>query len=130
MYDALAAGNNSFARIRRSIGERSGYVIDITVSINKDSEIKSMDKEFIEDIADNYNIIEKSKFDSNLLVEVTRKEDEDSNTEIINLLKPKLVEIIHVNMKPRTSVAQEFLAVEMKEVYEKAKSKIYKILGD
>ena len=130
IYDALAAEDNMFARVRRSIGDRSGYVIDITVSIDKDAEIKTMDKEFMEDIAGNFDKIQDSKYDPNLLVEVTRKETKDSGTELINLLRPRMTECITVKMKPRTSVAHEFLSAKMKEAYDKTKVKIYNILGD
>lgn len=130
IYDALAAEDNTFARVRRSIGDRSGYVIDITVSIDKDAEIKTMDKEFMEDIAENFTKIQNSKYDPNLLVEVTRKETEDSGTELINLLRPRMTESITIKMKPRTSVAHEFLSAKMKEAYDITKVKIYNILGD
>lgn len=58
------------------------------------------------------------------------KETEDSGTELINLLRPRMTESITIRMKPRTSVAHEFLSAKMKEAYDITKVKIYNILGD
>jgi phosphoribosyl-AMP cyclohydrolase len=131
IYDALGTDkDNYFSRVRRSLGEKSGYVIDITVSIDKDTEIKSLDEELVNDVADQFDLIKGSQYDPNLLIEITRKETEDSSTELVNLLQPKMTDTISIKVQPRTSVAQEVLAAIMKEEYDKTKKKIYKILGD
>lgn len=130
VYDALSTDeNNYFARVRKSINDRSGFVIDITVSINRDSEIKTMDDDILGDIAKNFDIIKKCDYDSNLLVEVTRKENDTSRMELINLLSPRMTEIIRITMKPRTSVAQEFLSAKMLDAYRVTKSRINMVLG-
>ncbi len=82
------------------------------------------------DVADKFELIKESQYDLNLLVEITRKETENSGTELINLLQPKMTDVISLKVKPRTSVSHEFLATNMKETYDKAKSKIYRIVGD
>ena len=130
VYDALATDDdNYFARVRRSINDRSGFVIDITVSINRDSEIKTMDEDILGDIANKFDVIKQCDYDPNLLVEVTRKEDDDSRMELINLLSPRMTEVIMLTMKPRTSVAHEFLSAKMIDAYRIVKSKINMILG-
>lgn len=130
IYEALAADkDNYFAKVRRSLGQKTGYVIDITVSIDRDTEIATLDGEIMNDVVDNFELIKKSQYDPNLLVEITRKEDENSNTELINLLHPKMTDVISVKMKPRTSVSHESLSLSMQTSYENAKGKIYKILG-
>lgn len=131
IYDAIGTDQNNYlGRVRRSLGEKSGYVIDITISIDKDTEIKSLDSGLVNDVADKFELIKESQYDSNLLVEITRKETENSGTELINLLQPKMTDVISLKVKPRTSVSHEFLATNMKETYGKAKSKIYRIVRD
>lgn len=120
---------NFLGNIRRSFGEKTGYVIDVTVSIDRETEVKSLDKKLISDVLDNFDYIEESQHDSNLLLEMTRKENEDSTTEIVNLLRPKMCDEITIYLKPRTSVVHANLLKEMKKVYEKNKKKIKQLVG-
>lgn len=131
IYDALGqVGDGYLPNVRRSLGEKSGYIIDITVSIDKDSEIKTIDDEIVSSITENFDTIKNSQYDPNLLVEVTRKEDENSATELINLLQPKMYDNISIKMKPRVSVAHEFLCIALKEKYEERQGHLYNIVNN
>lgn len=121
---------NYLGNIRKSFGDKSGFVIDITVSIDKDTAVKTLDKDLIEDVLGNYEQIESSKYDPNLLVEITRKENEECATEIVNLLRPKMSDEINIKLKPRTSVVHADLLVEMKKKYNKSKKMIIQNVGE
>lgn len=121
---------NYLGRIRKSFGEKQGYVIDISISINRDGDIKSLDKELVEDVLENFEHIKASQYDHNLLVEITRRENEDSATEILNLLRPKMCDEIALKLKPRTSVVHNDLLKEMKKAYRKTKGKINQLIGE
>ena len=84
----------------------------------------------VEDVLSNYEQIESSKHDPNLLVEITRKENDDCATEIVNLLRPKICDEVSIKLKPRTSVVHADLLVQMKKTYDKTKKKIIQIVGD
>lgn len=115
---------NYLGNIRKSFGDKSGFVIDVTISIDRDADVKSLEKDLLEDVLGNYKQIEASKYDKNLLVEITRKENEDSITEIVNLLRPKLCDEITIKLKPRTSVVHDDLLKEMRKAYKKSRAKI------
>lgn len=121
---------NYLGNIRKSFGDKSGFVIDVTISIDKETEVKTLDAELVEDVLGNYEQIESSKHDPNLLVEITRKENDDCATEIVNLLRPKICDEVSIKLKPRTSVVHADLLVQMKKTYDKSKKKIIQIVGD
>jgi len=122
--------DNYLGKVRKSFGEKTGYVIDITISINKDEELKTIDKELVEDVLDNFQQINRaSQLDSNVLVEITRKENANSATEVLNLLRPKMCDEITIKLKPRTSVVHKDLLKEMLKTYKRRKTKINQILG-
>lgn len=121
---------NYLGKIRRSFGEKTGYVIDITISIDRDTDVKSLDKELVEDVLGNFEYIKASQYDSNLLVEITRRENENSTTEILNLLRPKMCDEITIKLKPRTSVVHNDLLKEMKKAYKKTERKIEQVIGE
>jgi len=129
IFDQFTKDNKNYlGAIRKSFGQKTGLVIDITVSIDKETETKSLNKDLVEDVLGNFDIIQNSTYDSNLLVEVTRKETDDSSTEILNLLKPKMSDEITLKLKPRTSVIHADLLKEMKSTYNKRK--INEIVGE
>ena len=130
IYSSLGEEGNFLRNIRKSFGNKTGFVIDLTISIDRETEIKSLDQELIEDVLQNYEDIKASQYDSNLLVEITRKEDQDSPMEILNLLKPKIADEITLKIKPKTSVVHNDLLNEMKKAYNKTKKKIEKIIGE
>ena len=123
-------GKNPFGGVSAAVGGKTGYVFDITISINRDSKTKSIDEEEVTNILDFLDSVKmEGEQDKNLLMEVTRKETEQSSTEIINLLKPCMKDDILVAVEERASIGHEFMADKMKEVYDAKKGKVYKNLG-
>ena len=122
--------NNFLGKIRKSFKRKSGIIIDVTVSIDRETDVKSLDEELIEDVIGNYDLIKNCEYDKNLLVEITRKENEDVATEVINLLRPKMTDEINLKLKPRTSVMHKDLLKEMKKVYNKSRIKVNKSVGE
>lgn len=131
VFNNISGGKGNYlAGIRKSFGEKSGMVIDITISIDRDTELKSLDLDLVEGVLDNFEQIEENRDDPNLLVEITRKENEGTNTEVLNLLRPKMSDTITMRMYPRTSIVHEWLLDVMKERYKMRKKKINSILGE
>lgn len=122
--------NNYLGNIRKSFNNKigKGLVIDISVSIDKENDAKTLRKDLVNDLLDNMEKIESSRYDSNLLVEITRKEDDDSTTEILNLLSPRVTDLVTLKLKPRTSIVQEKLIEEMRITYAKRKKMLDRIL--
>lgn len=123
-------GNNPFGGVSAAVGDKTGYVFDITISISRDSKTKSIGEEEVTNILDFLDSIKtEGEQDKNLLMEVTRKETEQSSTEIINLLKPCMKDDISVMVEERASIGHEFMADKMKEVFDAKKGKVYKNIG-
>ncbi len=121
---------NPFGGVSAAVGGKGGYVFDITISINRDNPAKSIDEEELSKIINFLDSIKgEGENDKNLLMEITRKETEQSATEIINLLKPCMKDDILVTVEERASIGHEFMADKMKEVFDSKKGKIYYNIG-
>lgn len=130
--DGIIGGHegNPFANLTDAVGNRRGYVFDITISVNRDSEVEKIDKDAANDLLNFLDEISgEGDRDKNLLMEVTRKESENSATEIVNLLKPCLRDDITFAIEERASIGHEFMADQMKTVFEAKKGTIYRNIG-
>lgn len=131
MLDSLLKDNGedykSFSKIRNYLGEKRGVNFDITISVNSTKKTESLDLEEVEEIVNDFNQIKDDK--NKPLVEVTKKDNDDSNIEVVNLLYPRLNSIINFKILARTSVGSDFLYDKMKESYNKTRGVIYRVVN-
>lgn len=103
--------------------EYEGVNFDITISLGRTSKTSSLDNGLVNDTIDS---ILNSKSD-HLGIEITSKFDEDSDTEIINLIEPRMSDLITLEISPRQNIAHEFIYNEfVEEIYQTKRSIIAK----
>ncbi|WP_437629205.1 DUF6731 family protein [Clostridium paraputrificum] len=117
----------SFSKIRRYLGEKRGVNFDITISVSSTKKTESLDLEEVEEIVNDFNQIKDDK--NKPIVEVTKKDNDDSNIEVVNLLYPRLNSVINFKILARTSVGSDFLYDKMKESYNKIRGVIYRVVN-
>lgn len=131
MLDSLLKDNGedykSFSKIRNYLGEKKGVNFDITVSVNSTKKTESLDLEEVEEIVNDFNKI--TDIENKPTIEVTKKDTDDSNVEVINLLYPRLNSIINFKILARTSVGNDFLYDKMKDSYNKIRGVIYRVVN-
>lgn len=131
MLDSLLKDNGedykSFSKIRNYLGEKKGVNFDITVSVKSTKKTESLDLEEVEEIVNDFNKI--TDIENKPTIEVTKKDTDDSNVEVINLLYPRLNSIINFKILARTSVGNDFLYDKMKDSYNKIRGVIYRVVN-
>lgn len=131
MLDSLLKENGedykSFSKIRNYLGEKKGVNFDITVSVNSTKKTESLDLEEVEEIVNDFNKI--TDIENKPTIEVTKKDTDDSNVEVINLLYPRLNSIINFKILARTSIGNDFLYDKMKDSYNKIRGVIYRVVN-
>lgn len=130
MLDSFLVKEDSLATARRKIGKGTGLNFDITVSVSSDDKTDTIDIDEVSEIVNKYSelIDTIEDDDSKPLLEVTKRDDEESNLEIINLLNPKLTDLITFKMQVRESVKHEDLFERMKGYYKKRRNEYEKTL--
>ena len=131
MLDSLLKENGedykSFSKIRNYLGEKKGVNFDITVSVKSTKKTESLDLEEVEEIVNDFNKI--TDIENKPTIEVTKKDTDDSNLEVVNLLYPRLNSIINFKILARTSIGNDFLYDKMKDSYNKIRGVIYRVVN-
>jgi hypothetical protein len=126
MMDSFMNSKSMFSKIRNTIGTSKGLNFDISISLNNTDKTKSIDVEEMKKLLNDYKTFEENS--DKPMIEITKKDDDDSNTELINLLEPKLTDVIRFTIYSRQSIGHEFLYNEMIKTYRRRHPLIEKIL--
>ncbi|EEO7552404.1 hypothetical protein G6H54_000773 [Listeria monocytogenes] len=101
--------------------EFEGVNFDITISLGRSSKLDSLSNDSVKKTIDS---VLDAKSDR-LGIEVTSKFDEDSDTELINLIEPRQTDLITMEIVPRQSIAHEFLYNKfVEDIYDKKRTEI------
>lgn len=123
--DALQ-DDQSLKKISDAIGKLEGVNFKIEISVDshapKDS---SLNKENLLEVIDDIN-----EHNNDINTEVTIKEDIDTSVETVNLVSPRMTDIIKVEHDNRRNIGVEFLYNRfMEEIYVEKRKKIERLLG-
>ncbi len=125
---ALSNENSTLSDVRRSLLRLTGVNIKLEVSVGSGNPTASLNENELRSILHQFGELPETERPK---IEVTIKEDDESNVEVINLVEPRLCDTIRVEMEPRKSIGHEFLYTEMKKLYlDNRRSDIARILGD
>jgi len=127
MLDSFLNSNSLLGKIRKNIGKSSGINFDVSISVQNTNPTKSIDVDEVENLLSDYK--EFADNPDKPMIEITKKDDDDSNVELINLLEPRLTDIISFSMYFRQPVGHQFLYGEMIKTYKKRLPLIEKILS-
>lgn len=129
MLDSLIDDENEsvLGKARRLIGESRGINFEIVLSVNTSEKTESLDISEVEKVVNDFNSI--SNKENRPTVEITKKDNDDSNVELVNLLHPRLTDVISFKILPRTSVGHEFLFQKMKENYKNTRKVVARIIS-
>jgi len=114
-------------KTRRLIGERTGIDFDVVISLNPSLKTESLDITDVEKLVNDFNSIDDKV--KRPTVEITKKDNDDSNVELINLITPRLTDVINFKIMPRTTVGHEFLYDRMKENYKNTRGVIARVIN-
>lgn len=129
MLDSLLdpESKSLLGKTRRLIGESKGINFDLVLSLNTAKKTDSLDTDEVKNLVDDFNnISDKSK---RPMVEITKKDSDDSNVELVNLINPRVTDIIHFKILPRTSLGHEFIFQKMKENYVNTRKVVARIIS-
>ena len=131
MLDSLisqdSSGYKKFGKIRKCMGETSGVNFDVTFSVQSSKKTETLNHQDVEEIISEFNSITDEK--NKPQIEVTKKDTEDSNIEMVNLLYPRLNNIITFKIPARTSISNDFLFDKMRETYDKTRGVISRVVN-
>ena len=111
--------------VRRLVGKNKGINFDISISLNSTDKTDTLDYDDVKELVDEYNRL--NEVEKKPIVEITKRDNEDSSIELVNLLYPRLNSIINFKIMARTSIGNDFLFDSMKETYIKNRSVISRI---
>ena len=114
-------------KTRRLIGKRTGINFDVVISLNPSLKTESLDITDVEKLVNDFNSIDDKE--KRPTVEITKKDNDDSNVELINLITPRLTDVIDFKIMPRTTVGHEFLYDRMKGNYKNTRAVIARVIS-
>lgn len=95
------------------IGQIEGVNFELTLSVGQGPRDRSLNREVVQEIIDSYNAYDGPK----PKVEVKAADDNESRPEIINLLTPRVTNLISLNFPSRQSIGHEMIFNNFKEEY-------------
>lgn len=132
MLDSLISkdkdGYKKFGTIRNCMGETRGVNFDITFSVQSNKKTETLNHDDVEEIINEFNKVNDDK--DKPQIEVTKKDNEDSNVEMVNLLYPRLNNIISFKIQARTSIGNDFLFDKMNETYNNTRGVISRVVSN
>ncbi|QGG57424.1 DUF6731 family protein [Paenibacillus sp. B01] len=126
MLDSVHGDNGILSDMRRSIGRSAGVNIELQISMGFSEKTASLNADEIREVLEKFKDLPER---SRPKIEVTVKEHEDSEVEVINLIEPRMTDRIGLEIKQKSSIGHEFLHANMLEKYKTRKSDIRRIIG-
>ncbi|MDX1700319.1 MAG: DUF6731 family protein [Melioribacteraceae bacterium] len=104
--DALAE-QGTLNEVSELIGRANGVNFELTLSIGSAPKNESLDGETIQEIIEGFTNIQ--NVHNRPKVEITAREDIDSPLELVNLLSPRLTNLISFNVETRVGIGHELI---------------------
>ncbi|MGK9490339.1 MULTISPECIES: DUF6731 family protein [Bacillus] len=123
MADSLA-DNGSLEEVSGLIGRASGVNFELTLSVGRAPKSESLDADLIQEIIYGFN-----RSNSKPKVEITARQDIESPIDVVDLLEPKLTNVISLHVENRGMViGHEYIHREFMNEYPAQRSAIGRIL--
>jgi hypothetical protein len=124
MADAMAV-SGTLGEVSELIGRASGLNFELTISLGTAPKTESLDPDLIQEIIDGFNTVDRT---SKPKVEITARENEESPIEVVNLLSPRLTNVVKLHLQNRAGIGHEYIHNEFMEQYPTKRTKIARIL--
>ncbi|KUF27512.1 hypothetical protein AMR94_23185 [Bacillus sp. G3(2015)] len=124
MADALAQ-QGTLREVSEIIGRAHGINFDLTISLGQAPKTESLDTDIIQEIIQGFNQLGDGDRPK---IEITAREDDEAPIEVVNLLTPRLTNIIKLNVENRRGIGHEYIHAEFMERYPEQRRSITRIL--
>ncbi|MBG9785615.1 DUF6731 family protein [Shouchella lehensis] len=125
MADSLA-DNESLEEISEVIGRARGVKFELTLSVGNAPKTETLNHETIHEIIRGFR---ESEPENKPNVELTARQNEDSPMDVVNLLTPRLTNVIRLNLNDnRAQIGHEFIHAQFMEAYETQRNQMRIIL--
>lgn len=132
MIDSLLNEKDLMSKVKRKLGNQYGVEIDIKISVNTTKRTDSLNQDNIVNIIDTFTEMLGSNDNKKSIIdkfEISKKIDDDTNVELIDLITPRMKSIIIFNIEERKSIDHVFMKKKMVTEYKKKRGIIEKILS-
>lgn len=125
MLDANLGDGNLMSEAREMLHEASGVNIDLTISLGRSARTASLDNESIARVIRQFRAIEG---ENKPQIELTALYNEEAETEVVNLIEPRMTDRIPIEVEPRQTVGHEYLLQQFLEKYDNRRPDIRRVL--
>lgn len=122
--EALAQ-QGTLNEVSEVIGRVNGVNFELTLSVGQAPKDESLDSDTIQEIIEGF--INIAEGDNKPKVEISAREDIESPLEVVNLLSPRLTNLISVFVENRTGIGHELIHDTFVESYEGQKRTIARV---
>lgn len=127
MMDAALNNDDSIiSQARRLLGKCQGASFEITVSMSHAPRTRSLDHAAIRELIEEYRTIPDAMKPS---IDIVQRREELEEIEVINLLEPRISDLIPIEMEPRQPIGHEFLYALMREKYLERRAYLARVLA-
>jgi len=124
--DASMTEDSLISDMRRTLLRTAGVNIEMQISLGSTEKTRSLDETVVRGALEEFKRISPGKRPR---IELTMRENEESEIEVINLLEPRMTDRLSIEIEPRTTIAHEYLFDIMKEKYKHKRREVRKVLG-
>lgn len=125
MLDSSLGDDSLMSDVRRVLGRSGGINIDILVSVGRAERTASLEQREMRRVLEEFGQMgERMK----PRIDVTVLQNEQAQIETINLVEPRMTDVISVEVEPRTTIAHEYLFRLMLEKYNQRRGALTRIL--
>ncbi|MEC0715372.1 DUF6731 family protein [Bacillus licheniformis] len=125
MLDAGLEENSLISETRRLLGESAGVIAELTISLGRSEKTASLDEDVIRRTLRDF---EQTGERNRPTIELTALQNEEAEVETVNLIEPRLSDRISIEVRPRQTVAHEYLYQSFIETYDRRRGDVRRVL--
>ncbi|AHL70855.1 hypothetical protein BW16_05445 [Bacillus pumilus] len=125
MLDADLNNNTLVSEARRLLNEASGVTAELTISLGRSEKTASLNTEVIRNTIRAFEQLGEGNRPN---IEITALQNEEAETETINLIEPRLTDRISIEVPSRQTVAHEFLYNNFLETYDRRRGDVRRVV--
>jgi|SRR5690625_1177074 len=111
--------------VARTVSRTHGVNIDLQISVGRAERTRSLDNETIRNTLEVFRDTPENRRPN---IEVTLLDNEESQIETINLIRPRLHDRVPFTIAPRTIIRHEYVCEKMMETYTRRRSHLRRVL--
>lgn len=125
MLDAAINNNSLVSDARRLLGEAQGVTAELTISLGRSEKTASLNNEVIRNAIRTFEELGEGNRPN---IEITALQNEEAEIETINLIEPRLTDRISIEVRPRQTVAHEYLYNTFLETYDRRRGDVRRVV--